>query len=188
VSFARSLVTGDHTILIYEDPVEARTIEAAFLSGGLSKGESAIYLTAFEDPAWVSKSLEDAGLDGIDRFMDSGLLRILRIKSPADESEEVSQYFDAMYRKVLSGIRSPFRLVGRLYNLVSEDQVMRNIKVEEMTQRNMGLNIGSVMCSYDMSKISERMQISWFSPAVREHHALVTAPGGRRGIGFYMRD
>jgi hypothetical protein len=163
-------------------------IEAAFLSNGLKKGESAVYLTAFEDPPRVSKSLEEAGLDDMDRFLNDGRLRIFKINSPADGSEGISHLFDTLFEKVFSGINPPIRVVGRLYNLISEGQVTRNIQIEEMTQRNMGLNIGSVMCSYDMSKISEQIQISWFLPVLKEHHALVTAPGGHKGIGFYMRD
>jgi hypothetical protein len=187
VEFAMNLRAGDHSILIYHDSYDARTIEAAFLLTGLLRGEHAIYLTAFEDPAWTSKSLEEAGVRDIERYHDQGLLKILKIKSPADETEEFTHAFGELYKKVLAGVKPPYRLVGRLYNLVFEKQVERNIKVETTTQNMSKVIGGSIMCSYDMSKISDQMQLPWFPPAVKAHHALISAPGGNRGVGFFMR-
>lgn len=185
ISFAYNLGQGIHAFLIYEDPQEARRAEFAYLSSGLEKGYSAVYLTSMEKAEDVLLDMEEFGIN-VNKYMDNKMLFAAKITSPAEHPLGVGMGLRYLMELISSNVKQPFRIVGRVYRPMTKELIQKNLQVEIESNLSLKGQGFSAICSYDSSLCNPQYSDSWFLAMLNNHDALMTAPKSRKGIGFML--
>src|SRR5213594_2554059 len=78
IKFLDNLPLNSHSVLLYDDKKYAELVTSHYISKGLERGESCVYLT-FEDPRKIERRLSKSGID-VESFKRRNLLRVHTIK------------------------------------------------------------------------------------------------------------
>lgn len=184
---ALQLVEGipklSHSVLLYEDREYADIVAAEYLSRGLERGESCVYLTS-EDPKFVEKRLMSFG--GI---VDAGVrehrLRIYPGHSKAQEGALSPDAIEKFVRDSIRGMEPPYRLFGNVGQLAAlpkglESRLSREKLLDEIFD-TLGI---TMLCWHNLAKVPRRARRRFVESIVKQHNYVVFASDQSKAFGF----
>ena len=172
--FLDSLEEKQHIMLLYEDPEYARLIEFRFIKRGLEFGEDCVYATS-ADSGSIVLMLQRYGIP-LDAFLTKKI-RVFQIKPFSGTYEEIILNCKQEIKKILSQVRTPFRMVARIVPDVSTiTGITAELEIERLGQDCFGELGGTVMCPYDISEIEKTQRLEWVNSLYRSHHAVIYLP------------
>lgn len=186
IDFASRIEIGVHALLVYEDSRAARKAEFAFLQNGLEHGQPAVYLSERDEAEDLIHDMQEFGIN-VEKYKVKKMLLVAKVKSPAEHPLGPSMGLDFLCQFIFEKVKPPFRMVGRLYRPISKPLVQKNLQLEIEAQLNFKKLPWSAICSYDSALSQPELRDSWFLALLKNHDALITAPGNHKGIGFMMR-
>lgn len=179
--YVDSISQKQHILLLYEDLEYARLIEFRFIKNGLDSGENCIYVTDQDSGSIVIKFLS-YGIQ-LQDFL-SGRLRIIQRHDMLGSREEILLQAKNDAKYILENVIGPFRIVGRIIpNVGTMDGISAQIEIEKKTHHIFDDLCGSIMCTYDLSKIEKSKRKVWMQKLRDTHHAVIHAPSfGQGGV------
>lgn len=177
------LPTVHHSVLLYEDRRYADLLAATFLSKGLAKGESCVYLT-FEDPSTVEKDL--IGLEpSLRRSIGENRLRI---HAATMKNRKRLTSFKALKELVddsTKGMKPPFRIFGNFVRLISEQKgVEAQLSVEELCHDVFDRLGITLLCWYDLNKLPRTIRGRFVESIADRHNHILFASDPSRAFSF----
>ena len=183
--FVNSLDTRKHIVLFYDDPDYAQKIEFQFIKNGLLRQESCIYASD-EDPHDIIDKMITQGIDA-EEFLKRRLLFVYQLGNPFECPEGPIKAAQNSIKEILSDIRSPFRVVGRIIPDVSTlEGISAEIKLEQTFHSTFNNFKGSVICPYHIEKMEATKRKLWFSKLFENHHSAIFAPKDGSGGVFEL--
>jgi len=172
-----------HFMVAYDDVVMGRKIEFEFIKEGLDKNELSVYLT-HGDVKSIEKEMLSFGID-CNQYKKKGLLKILSIGNPAEDSIDFLDSVQTLMQKILSNPETPFRIVGRILPYVKTETAMAiQVRFEKIFHNSMfdKLN-GSILCTYQLSEIKATNQwVKWLKELQESHHAYLIYENGKSNL------
>src|SRR5689334_12971555 len=111
LKYVDSVDTRKHIALFYEESEYARLIEFRFLKNGLMRGEQCIYATDEDSGAIVLKMLSF----GIPlEYLENKKLRVYQLHDGFTSRDKILENSKKNIQSILSGLKSPFRIVSRI--------------------------------------------------------------------------
>ncbi|MDR3783076.1 MAG: MEDS domain-containing protein [Candidatus Nitrosotalea sp.] len=181
--FFGSFDSKKHLMLVCDDVAIRQKIEFEFIKNGLDKNELSIYAT-HGDEKLVEKEMLSFGID-VNFYKKNGLLKILHIGNPAEDSLDFIDSIQALLKKMLPNPEIPFRVVGRVMpDVGTEIAIAIQAKWEKMLHNNIFDNLnGSILCTYDLSQIQANNQwMMWLKELQKNHHAYVICKNGKSNL------
>jgi predicted transcriptional regulator len=184
---ALDLVAGlpsvHHSVVLYEDRQYADLLAAAFLSEGLAKGESCVYLT-LEDPKRGERRL----ISLVGNFKASIRENQLRIYSETQKNrrrvtsmEEAKELVDDSTK----GMRPPFRIFGDYVHLLSQPNgVEAQLSVEKLFHKRFDRLGITLMCWYDLGKIPRTLRREFVDSIVEQHNHVIFGSDPSKAFAF----
>jgi predicted transcriptional regulator len=180
--YVASLPPRQHSVLIYDDQDYADIVSARFLSEGLARDESCIYLT-HEDPAIVQKKLQHLGLD-ISRGTSENRLRILPPsvipKRPPESFEEVKRGVRDLTREM----KPPFRIFGNFVRVTNPRELQAHLRIDELIHDRFDELGISLLAWYDLNTIPRSSQRKFVERIVERHSHVIYASDPSKAFGF----
>ncbi len=160
--------------------------EFQFLKNGLRKGEQCVYATD-DDPFLIIGKMSHYGID-VETYLTNGLLHIYQIPDPTRDPEGIAASCKKTVTKILSNLRSPFRIVGRIIPDVSiMDGIVVQLELEQITHKNFDSMGGMVMCRYNLSRIEPTKRKEWIKNLYENHHFVIYEQGFQEGVVLSVR-
>jgi len=179
IKYVSMLDEKRHIALFYEDKEYARLIEFWFLKIGLERGEDCIYATD-EDSGSIVIKLLSYGIS-LDHFL-SKRIRVYQISTITGDLETMLVSCKKEINRILTGVRSPYRIVARIVSDVSTIQGMSaEAELENLTHECFENFGGTIMCPYDFSKIEVTKKAEWIKSLYSSHHAVIYVPKSGEG-------
>lgn len=181
LKYIDSLEQKQHILLLYEDPDYARLIEFRFIKNGLASGECCLYVTSEDSGSIVVKFLSY----GIPiQYFQSGKLKVIQIRETCGGQEEIMQKCKKDISMILDGLIPPYRIVGRIVpNISTIDGMTVQMELEKKTHSRFDDMMGSIMCTFDMSKMERSRRKIWLEGLRASHHVVIHAPRfGQGGV------
>ena len=183
IRYIDSLREKRHIALFYEDPEYARLLEFRFIKNGLDLGEYCVYATE-EDSGFVVIKLVSYGIP-FEHFQ-SKRIRVYQTRVAHDDPNKMLASCKLEVGRILSGLRTPFRIVARIVPDVSDLIGMGvELELERITQECFDSFGGSLICPYNISKIESTKRGEWLRRLREEHHAVIYAPEFDKGGVIY---
>ena len=86
-----------------------------------------------------------------------------------------------------SSLRPPFRVVGRLVDIVTtKEQVEANLTLEKVFHLKFDHFKGIVMCHHNVTKNPSNTQGKWIENILKNHHSAICVTDSGQGIAFDM--
>ncbi len=171
--YVDSLEQRQHILLLYEDPTYARMIEFRFIKNGLANGESCVYVTS-EDSGHIVLKFLDYGIPLA--YFQSGRIKVIQMHGTCDRGQQMLDKCKKDVESILAGLLPPYRIVGRIVPDVSTiDGMTVQMELEKEAHSGFDHFRGSVMCTYDMSKIEKTKREKWVKSLCENHHAVINA-------------
>jgi predicted transcriptional regulator len=178
-----SLPSVHHSVLLYEDRQYADLVAAAFLSEGLAKGESCVYLT-LEDPKNVERRL----INLVENFSASIRENQLRIYSETQKNrrrvaslEEARELVDDSTK----GMKPPFRIFGDYVHLfLQPNGVQAQLSVEKLFHKRFDRLGITLMCWYDLGKIPRTLRRKFVESIVEQHSHVIFGSDPAKAFAF----
>jgi len=168
-----SLEQKQHILLLYEDPAYARLIEFRFIKNGLADGENCIYVT-HEDSGSVVLKFLNYGIS-LQSFQ-SGKLRVIQMHELCGTSEKILEKSKKDVDSIFECLLPPYRVVGRIVPDISTiDGITAQLTLEKKTHSCFEDFRGSIMCTYDISKIEKTRRKAWLEVLRQTHHTIIHA-------------
>ncbi len=179
--YVDSVSQKQHILLLYEDPEYARLIEFRFLKNGLDNGENCLYVTDQDSASIVIKFLS-YGIP-LQEFQ-SGRLRVIQMHESCGDREQILYQAKKDLVSIMDSLIGPYRVVGRIVpNVGTLDGISAQIELEKKTHQYFEDLCGSIMCTYDLSKIEKTKRKVWMEKLRKTHHAIIHAPRfGQGGV------
>ena len=176
-----SLEKRQHILLLYEDPEYARLIEFRFIKNGLANGESCLYVTS-EDSASIVVKFLSYGIPLY--YFQSGKLKVIQVREACGGKDEMLQNCKKDISVILDRLIAPYRIVGRIVpNISTTDGMSVQMEIEKQTHRKFDDLGGSIMCTFDISKIEKSRKKAWLEELRSSHHIVIHAPKfGQGGV------
>ena len=183
LQLAEDIPNMSHAVLLYEDREYADLVAAEYLSRGLEKGESCIYL-ASEDPAFAEKRLIKFG--GIVR---EGLRdHRLRIYPGHMIIRRGTLSPDAMKRFVKDstrGMEPPYRVFGNIGRLPALPKGIQSRLLREELLHEIFGSVGiTMLCWHNLARLPRGARRGFVESIVKQHHYVVFASDPSRAFGF----
>jgi len=168
-----SLEQKQHILLLYEDTAYANMIEFRFIKNGLANGENCVYVTHEDSGSIVLKFLNY----GISlQHFQSGKLKVIQMKETCDSGQQMLDKCKKDIELILAHLIPPYRVVGRIVPNVSTIEGMQvQLELESRTHSCFEDSRGSIMCTYDMSKIERTRKKAWMEKLRETHHTVIHA-------------
>lgn len=177
--YVDSLEKKQHILLLYEDPAYARLIEFRFIKNGLAEGENCIYVT-HEDSGSVVLKFLNYGIPL--QYFQNGKLRVIQMHELCGTSEKIMEKSKKDLESILEGLIPPYRIVGRIVPDISTiDGITIQLEFEKKTHSCFEDFRGSVMCTYDISKIEKTRRKAWMEGLRQTHHTIIHATKNGNG-------
>lgn len=169
--YVDSLQNKQHILLLYEDITYAQMIEFRFIKNGLANGETCVCVTHEDSGSIVLKFLNY----GIPlQYFQSGKLKIIQIHESCGNESQILEKSKKDVESILSILISPYRIVGRIVSNVSTIEGMTaQLDLERKTHSCFDDLGGSIMCTYDISKIERTKRRAWMEHLRQTHHAII---------------
>ncbi|CUR52106.1 protein of unknown function [Nitrosotalea devaniterrae] len=173
IRYVDSLEKKQHILLFYEDQEYARIIEFRFIKNGLDSQENCIYVTD-EDSGQVVLKFLSYGIPL--HYFQSGKLQVIQIRNMFTDKNEITSRSKKDAEMILGQLIPPFRIVGRIVPNVSTINGMSvELEFERKTHDCFEESRGSIMCTYDLSKIEKTQRKKWMEDLRQNHHATIYA-------------
>jgi hypothetical protein len=170
--YVDSVERKQHILLLYEDTAYAQMIEFRFIKNGLANGENCVYITHEDSGSLVLKFLS-YGIP-LSSFQ-TGKLRVIPLSNGSDGAHALDKYKKDV-EIVLEGLVPPYRIVGRVVpNISTVEGITKQLEIESASHSAFEDYGGSVMCTYDMSKIEKTKRKTWMEELHRTHHTVIHA-------------
>lgn len=171
--YVDSLEKKQHILLLYEDPAYARLIEFRFIKNGLADNETCVYVTHEDSGSIVLKFLNY----GIPlHYFQSGKLRVIQMHKICSNGKDMLEKSKKDIESILESLLPPYRIVGRIIPDVSTiDGITIQMELERQTHSCFEDFRGSVMCTYDISKIEKTKRKAWLAELRQTHHTVIHA-------------
>ena len=185
-SFIDELNHDRHLVLFYEDVKEGQKMQFRFIRNGLLKGENCIYTTHADNITLIENEMRIYGID-VNGYYNKGLLHIRKIPNLFSHHKGVLEAAHEFIKKISCGLRPPFRVVGRLVDIVAtKEQVKASLTLEKVFHSKFDHFNGIVMCHYNVTKIPSNTQGKWIENILKNHHSAIFVTDSGRGIAFDM--
>jgi len=172
-----------HSVLLYEDRRYADLVAAMFLSEGLAKGESCVYLT-FEDPRMVERRL----IDPSGNFKASIRENRLRIYPETIKNRRRATSFEEMKELVddsTMGMKPPFRIFGDYFQLINRQAgVQAQLSVEKLFHDWFDKFGITLLCWYDLEKLPRTVRGKFVESIIKRHNHVILASDPSRAFRF----
>lgn len=183
IRFLDNLPPKSHSVLLYNDKKYAELVTSHYISKGLERGESCVYLT-FEDPRKIEGSLSKSGID-VETFKQRNLLRTYKIKrSDVDEGNPYDN-LRKVIRESTIGLRPPYRFYR---NFVPIEKSVKGMKLELLYEQLLHENFKSLdlslMCRHDLSEIEESARADFVETLLKNHHQVIYASEPEKAVAF----
>lgn len=171
--YVDSLEQKQHILLLYEDMEYAKMIEFRFLKNGLANGENCIYVTHEDSGSIVLKFLNY----GIPlQYFQNGKLKVIQIRENCGNGQQMLDQSKEDIELILVNLIPPYRIVGRIVpNISTIDGMTVQLELENKTHSCFDDFRGSIMCTYDMSKIEKTKRKIWMGELRQTHHTVIHA-------------
>ena len=181
LKYIDSLEQKQHILLLYEDPDYARLIEFRFIKNGLASGETCLYVTS-EDSASIVVKFLSYGIPL--HYFQTGKLRVIQMREMCEGREEIMQRCKKDISRIFEGLIAPYRIVGRIVpNISTMDGMSVQMEIEKKAHSGFDDFGGSVMCTFDISKIERSRKKVWLKELHSSHHVVIHAPKfGQGGV------
>ena len=162
-----------HILLLYEDIEYAKMIEFRFIKNGLANGENCIYVTSEDSGSIVLKFLNY----GIPiQYFQNGKLKVIQMHENCGNVQQMLDQSRKDIERVFANLIPPYRVVGRIVpNISTVDGMTAQLDLENKTHSCFDDFRGSIMCTYDMSKIERTKRKTWMDELRQTHHAIIHA-------------
>ena len=179
--YVDSIEQKQHILLLYEDPAYARLIEFRFIKNGLADGENCIYVT-HEDSGYIVLQFLNYGISM--QHFQSGKLRVIQMHELCGSSAKILEKSKKDVKSILEGLLPPYRIVGRIVPDISTiDGITIQLALEKKTHSCFEDFGGSIMCTYDISKIEKTKRKTWMKDLHQTHHTIIhAAQDGKGGV------
>jgi hypothetical protein len=168
-----SLEKKQHILLLYEDMAYAQMIEFRFIKNGLANGENCIYVT-HEDSGSIVLKLLTHGIS-LQHFQ-SGKIKVIQLRHTCDSGQQMLDKCKRDIEFILGGLIPPYRIVGRIVPDVSTvDGMQTQLELEDKTHLCFEEFRGSIMCTYDISKMESTRRKIWMKHLRQTHHTIIHA-------------
>lgn len=175
-----------HIAFFYNDPEYARLLEFQFLKNGLKKGEQCMYATD-DDPFVIVSKMSHYGIN-VETYLKNNLLHVYQIPDPKNDPDGIAAGCKKTAKKILSDLKPPFRVVGRLVPDVSTvEGITAQLELEQSTQENFDSFGGIIMCRYDLSKIEPKGRKKWIQSLYEKHDTVIYEQGFEEGAVLSVR-
>lgn len=184
---ALSNCNSRHIVLYYENINHGQKIQFKFIKNGLLKGENCIYFTHDDDVELIENEMIAHDIE-VETYYRKGLLHIYKIPNLLNHPKGVMTGTDEFMSKILSGLKPPFRLVGRSIDEIdTKEQIEANLAIERNLHSTFDQFNGLVLCTYDVRKIPGNTKGRWVEEILNNHHsAIFITDAAEQGIGFDM--
>lgn len=171
--YVDSLEQKQHILLLYEDMEYAKMIEFRFLKNGLANGENCIYVTHEDSGSIVLKFLNY----GIPlQYFQSGKLKVIQIRENCGNGQQMLDQSKEDIELILVNLIPPYRVVGRIVpNISTIDGMTVQLELENKTHSCFDDFRGSIMCTYNMSRIEKTKRKIWMGELRQTHHTVIHA-------------
>lgn len=161
-----------HMMVAFDDISIGRKIEFDFIKNGLNKNEISIYLTHGQVKL-VEKEMQYFGIDVV-YFKKKGILRVVNIKNPAEDSLGFLDSISLYLQKILPDPTTSFRIVGRATPDVGMEIAMAiQVRWEKILHNSIfGKLNGSILCTYDLTQIRANNQWQKWLRELQDYHDL----------------
>jgi predicted transcriptional regulator len=183
IKFLDNLPPKSHSVLLCEDPKYAELVTSYYISKGLERGESCVYLT-LERPGKVEGTLSMSGID-VESFKQRNLLRVYTIKH-SDVNE--GNPYDNLRKVILEstiGLRPPFRFYR---DFVPIEKSVKGMKLELVYERLLHEHFKSLdlslMCRHDLSEIDKSSRMDFVETLLKSHNQIIYASEPETAIAF----
>ena len=183
LQLAEDIPSMSHSVLLYEDREYADLVAAEFLSRGLERGESCVYL-ASEDPWFVEKRLVKLG--GI---VGAGIrdhrLRIYpghMITRGGTLSPEAMKNF---VKDSTRGMEPPYRVFGNIGPLPALPSGVQSRLSREKLLHQIFSSVGiTMLCWHNLARVPRGARRGFVESIVKRHNYVVFASDPSRAFGF----
>ena len=183
MELAEDIPNRRHSVLLYEDREYADIVAAEYLSRGLEKGESCVYLSS-EDPEFAEKRLSK-----ISEIVGAGIgEHRLRIYPGHMITREGALSAEAMKKFVMDstrGMKPPYRILGNIGRLPALPKGVRpRLAREELLHEIFGILGITMLCWHDLAKVPRGARRRFVESIVKDHNYVVFASDPSRAFGF----
>ena len=176
LQFVNSLDAKKHILLLCNDQTFGKMIELRFLENGLMKGESGIYLTS-KDPERIIDMMVEFNMD-IWPYLKNKSLQILQLPKFDEDPDGILLGIEKFMQKMLSELKPPYRIVGRIISDVSTELGMSvELTLERYLHARFDSLDGSFLCTYHYCEVPEKSRLKWMDSLMKNHHAVIYANG-----------
>jgi hypothetical protein len=147
--FVKEMKLKKHAILFYSDAVGKRTVLFSYLQAGLHCGEAAAYITSQESPIRIKRAMRSFGID-VDRFEESGALRVINSKDARDTSamrDPWKSIYDDVSINGFKSLRVAWETAGFFWKKMTDE-----LAEYEQLLHTIQLPVAAV-CAYDSDAI-----------------------------------
>lgn len=171
--YVDSLEQKQHILLLYEDTAYAQMIEFRFIKNGLAIGENCVYVTHEDSGSIVLKFLNY----GIPlHCFQTGKLKVIQLHEQCGNEMQISDKCKKDIEMILASLLPPYRIVGRIVpNISTVEGMTVQMNLESKTHSCFEDFRGSIMCTYDISKIEKTKRKAWIKDLHQTHHTVIHA-------------
>jgi hypothetical protein len=176
-----------HIVLYYENREYGQKIQFKFIKDGLLKGENCIYFTHEINIALIENEMIGHDID-VETYYKKGLMHIYKIPDLFNHPKGVLKGTDEFMNEIFSGLRPPFRLVGRTVDEIeTKEQIEANLAMEKKFHSNIDQFNGHVLCTYDVNKSPSNTHGKWVEGILNSHNsAIFVTETTTQGLAFDM--
>jgi len=183
IKFLDDLPPKSHSVLLCDDKKYAELVTSYYISKGLERGESCVYLT-FEDPKKIERRLSKSGID-VESFKQRNLLRVDTIKRSDVSEGNPYDNLKKVIRESTIGLRPPYRFYR---NFVPIEKSVKGMKLELLYEQLLHDNFKSLdlslMCRHDLSEIEKSERTDFVETLLKNHHQVIYASEPEKAIAF----
>jgi hypothetical protein len=181
--YVGSIEKRQHILLIHDDVGYAQMIEFHFIKNGLLNQENCVYVTHEDSGSIVLKFLNY----GIPlQCFNNGKIKVIQLHDTCGNAEQISDRCKKDVEMILGNLIPPYRIAGRIVpNVSTVEGITVQLDLECRSHSCFDDFGGSVMCTYDISKIEKTKRKSWLEELRRTHHAIIHATKFGEGSVWY---
>jgi predicted transcriptional regulator len=175
--FVASLPSGHHSVLFYDNREYAWLVAARFLSEGLLKGESCVYL-AFEDSTILERKLQDLGVD-VSKAVRENRLRFYPGKEIPQKLATSLEGVKKLVEDLTRGMKPPFRIFGNFAERFQGERLVEELLHEKFDE--LGI---TMLCWYDLTKLSRPARLKVVEWIIQKHNHVIFASEPSKAFGL----
>jgi predicted transcriptional regulator len=183
IKFLDNLPPKSHSVLLSDDKKYAELVTSHYISKGLERGESCVYLT-FEDPRKIERRLSRSGI-AVESFKHKNLLRVYTIKRSDINEGNPYDNLKKVIRGSTTGLRPPYRFYRNFVPIEKSVKGMKlELRYEQLLHENFKSLDLSLMCRHDLSEIEKSARTDFVETLLKNHHQVIYASEPEKAIAF----